>query len=772
MLTRKLKIYGIVQGVGFRPFVKRLADELGIYGFIRNEGFGVVILLQGDDDTLGRFVKLLTQRKPPASVIERIEIEEIFTDEHFDKFSIVESKVSAEIGIMPTDLAVCDKCISEMYSPKNPRYLYPFINCTNCGPRFTIIRGLPYDRPMTTMSEFEMCKMCRTEYENPDNRRYHAQPIACPKCGPQYFTYPEDICDDLDVEKNIPEYAKPVAVAAKYIAAGKIVAVEGIGGFHLVCDARNDDAISRLRQWKRRKTKPFAIMVRDIKSAMKIAEISDDEKQLLQSPSAPILLVKIKENNLISNLVAPELADVGVFLPYAPVHHLLFHFSAPEFLIATSGNRSDEPIAKDFQYAKENLDIADLILWHNREIHNRADDSVGFVLDDEFIAIRRARGFVPQRYELPRAGRKILAAGADMKGGVAFCDGKYIYPSQYLGELSEILAQNFWRETVGKFLQWLKFQPDIVVSDSHPDYYSSRLAKEFASKHNIPIVDIQHHRAHAWSVVAEHRISKPAIAVIYDGTGLGDDGKIWGGEFFLVNPATGECKRIGHLREIVQPGGDSSAVHIKRMALAYLLQSFGSFDKIPKIPIIEQMSSLEIDAIVKIFERNRPPITTSIGRLFDAVAAITSVVYENEFEAKAPMVFEAKTRNLASDNLFSQKSYEFEICEDGNGLKTLNFARTIRDICDDVLMEKPVEIISARFHRTITEATAELIEYFCEKFDTDTVLLSGGVFQNRLLLEMMKKRLSSGIELKFPLRNPANDQGIALGQAYWASLFG
>ena len=772
MQTKKLKIYGVVQGVGFRPFIKRLATELGFAGFIRNEGFGVVIILQSDDETFKKFIEILSIRKPLAAVIERIEFEEIQTDEHFDKFSIVESKVSAEIGLMPIDLAVCDDCISEMFDPKNPRYLYPFINCTNCGPRFTIIRELPYDRPMTTMDEFEMCEMCRAEYENPANRRYHAQPIACPECGPQYFIYPENMGNNLEIDNNLPNYAKSVAIASRYIADGKIAAIEGIGGFHLVCDASNENAISRLRQWKRRKTKPFAIMARDLNSIGKIAEISDDEKRLLRMPSAPILLVKIKRNDLLSELVAPGLAYVGVFLPYAPIHHLLFHFDSPKFLIATSGNRCDEPIAKDFENAVQNLDIADLILWHNREIHNRADDSVGFVLDSEFVAIRRARGFVPQRYKLPKNGKKILAAGADMKGGIAVCDGEYVYPSQYLGELSEILTQNFWEETVEKFLRWLKFKPDIIVCDLHPDYHSSRLAGKFASKNEIPLIQIQHHKAHAYAVALEHNITEPAIAVIFDGTGLGDDGKIWGGEFFLINPTGGECERIAHLREIVQPGGDSSAVHIKRMALAYLLQAYGSFDKIPKIPAIEKMSSLEIDAIGKIFKQNRPPITTSMGRLFDAVAAITSVVMENEFEAKAPMLFEARASILDYDNLFSQMPYRFEIHRDEKGLKALDFAQTIRDICSDVLAKTPNEIISARFHQTIATATAELIEYFSNKFDTNIALFSGGVFQNRLLLEMIKKRLPSDIVPKFPLSNPANDQGLAIGQAYWASLFG
>jgi len=764
----RIEIRGVVQGVGFRPFVKRIADRTGVSGFVRNEGFGVVIVAQGEKSALDEFLRLLESEKPPAARYDRMDIAQVPSDSSLAGFKIVSSRESAEIGAMPPDLAVCEDCLREMFDPTNRRYLYPFINCTNCGPRFTIIRELPYDRPATTMAEFEMCPDCRAEYENPADRRYHAQPVACPVCGPEYFVHPEV---ETAPPEDIPRWAAPIWTAAKFLAEGKIVALEGIGGFHLMCDAANPEAVEKLRRWKRRPTKPFAVMVADISAARRIAKIYPDAEKILLSPAAPIVLLPAKDTP-IKRLVAPTVDTVGVFMPYAPAHHLLFHFGAPKILVATSGNRRDEPIARDPEDAIARLDIADIVVWHNRKIHNRADDSVGFVLDGKFHTIRSARGLVPSGIEIKfSGGRKVLGAGADMKGGIAISNGEIIYPSQYLGDLADPLAQDFWRETVEKFLHWQKITPELVVCDLHPDYFSTRLGEQLAEKLGVPCARIQHHRAHCWSAAAEHGQTEPALCVAFDGTGLGDDGKIWGGEIFFLNPQTGECRRMAHLEEIVLPGGDSAAVKIARMGYAYLLRAFGSPDKIPDLPITRHLDKLEISAIAKIFEENRPPITTSVGRLFDAVAAICGVSFENEYEGAAPMTLEALAAKVGFNNILAQEPYPADFREEG-GQIVFGVGGTIAAIVDDLKKGTPVGIISAKFHRTLAHLTARILRQLGAEFGTKDILFSGGVLQNKLLIQLFRAELGCEFNLKFPAKVPANDQGIAVGQALWGSLFG
>ncbi|RKZ34592.1 carbamoyltransferase HypF, partial [bacterium] len=715
MKALRIKIYGVVQGVGFRPFVKRLANQCNILGSVRNEGFGVSIFIQGETDNVDNFIQYLHQKKPPSAYYEKIELEPAKTIPQLSDFVIASSKVSEKIGLMPTDMTVCDECLEEMNNPHNRRYLYPFINCTNCGPRFSIIEELPYDRPTTTMKRFQMCPRCESEYKDESDRRYHAQPIACPECGPQYFLHPEI---EPSVKMGIPDWAIPIKIASDYLSDGKIVAVQGIGGFHIMCDANCESAIARLRKWKCRKSKPFAIMVKDMNIAREIAHISALEEELLQSPSAPILLLKIRENEMISDKVAPQLAHLGVFLPYAPVHHLLFKFDAPQILIATSGNRRDEPIAMTPEDAMSRLDVADSILWHNRPIHNRVDDSVGFVANKKLFLVRSARGYTPARFSLPQDGKKVISAGADMKGGISVCDGNFIYPSQYLGELSEPMTQKFWEETVDKFTRWLKVEPDIIACDLHPDYHSTRLAENLSSKWNVPLVRIQHHKAHCWATVLEHQNFEPALGVVYDGTGYGDDGKIWGGEFFYVEPRTAKCQRIGHLDEIILPGGDSAAINVIRMAYAYLIHSYQSADNIPNIPLLKELSSLERQGIERIYSVWNPPITTSMGRLFDAVSAILSIAYKNEFEAQAPMLLEAKAHEIPIQEIISMKPYSFRIFEDDESKQILDIRPMIRQICDEIVSDIPVEKISARFHRTISIATIKIIDIFSNKLNT------------------------------------------------------
>ncbi|MCD6417741.1 carbamoyltransferase HypF [bacterium] len=777
MKAYKIQIRGIVQGVGFRPFVWRIAEREKVVGYVRNESYGVVIFVQGEAVSIDRFLDSLRDELPPAARIDDMKITSVNINEKLNDFHIVESRATDEIGLIPADLAVCRDCVDEMFNSSNRRYLYPFINCTNCGPRFTIIRNVPYDRPMTTMSEFDMCDECRSEYENPANRRYHAQPISCYNCGPAYFLwernnnkYPFSLRNHSAT--SIADMQNNIKRVAQIISSGGIVAVHGIGGFHLICDASNDKAVSRLRRWKNRQTKPFAVMAADIDIARTIAYIDDIEKQYLKSSSAPILLLKRRNNNIISELIAPGLAYIGIFLPYAPIHYLLFYYGAPAVIVATSGNKRDEPIAKDPEDAVKRLDIADVILFHNREIYNRADDSVAFVNGEKIYLIRRARGFIPCRYDVSGGNSlKILASGADMKGAIAVYNGKHIYPSQYIGEMSDPLAQNFWRETANNFLRWLRVEPDAVVCDLHPDYYSTRLAVEFANRRDIPVYKVQHHCAHAWSVIAEYNIKNPVIAVVFDGTGLGDDLEtIWGGEFFYVKPEDMSCRRIGHIKKIVLPGGDAAAVKIYRMAYSYLIQAFGDDAKyvLKYLPMYKIISDFERNVLENIYSQSRHPMTTSAGRLFDAIASLIGLAFENEYEAYAPMKLEASAIIAYEKNSKEEvEPYQFTILE--NDEKIIDYSPMIRQIVNDVIAGNDVGIISLRFHKTVVEAIYKLVENMIVEYGTDTVVFSGGVFQNKLLMKLIYERFGDSLKKYFNEKNPSNDQGIALGQAFFAA---
>ena len=749
-----IKVYGVVQGVGFRPFVYRIANKFGISGFVRNESWGVRIFAQGEDEKIQNFLKSLRDEHPKAAVIESIETEETEPRKDVNSFVIEKSATADTIGLMPPDLATCDDCLSELFDPADRRYLYPFINCTNCGPRFTIVRKLPYDRPRTTMAKFNMCSDCRKEYENPLDRRYHAQPVSCAKCGPHYYL---SIKNGKKFNNTNLIDSDAIEFAARLVSSGKIIAMQGIGGFHLICSARNDDAIARLREWKRRPTKPFAVMAANISSVKEIAHATQFEISQLSSPYAPIMLLRKRQGNSISRLIAPGLSRIGVMLPYAPAHHMLFRMGAPDVIIATSGNRRDEPIAKDPEDAMTRLDIADAILWYDREIHNRVDDSVGFELDGELILMRRARGFTPSRYQLSVKCEPAVAFGADMKGGIAITDGKFIYPSQYLGEMEDPLAQDFLTETVNKFLEWLEIKPKAVIVDKHPDYHSRRLGIAFAKELGIPCFAVQHHKSHLWAVIAEQGIQEPVAAAIFDGTGYGDDGNIWGGEFFIASPE-GTINRVGHVRIIPQPGGDAAAKKITRMALAYLIRIFGDDARKLSLPLFERITDRELEFVKRVVEQSKPPLTTSMGRLFDAAAAIAGVAFENDYEAEAPMMLES----LAYPDI-TVKPYAYQVLEKED-LIELNFDPTLKELSRDTEKKKQKEEIATRFHLTVAHATAMVLGILSEKYGVRIAAVSGGVFQNKTLLWMLKKLLSGKIELVYPLLNPANDQGIAVGQ--------
>lgn len=739
-----IKVFGAVQGVGFRPFIWRIAKRENLVGFVRNENWGVYIIVEGNDENIGGFLKSLKEEVPPAAKIEKILVDEI-APQNFDGFTIEHSHIAKDPGLVPPDMAVCKNCLSEMNDPADRRYFYPFINCTDCGPRFTIVKELPYDRAKTTMSEFAICGKCKEEYENPADRRYHAQPVACPACGPEYKLRIDGV--DLGGENAIK-------VAARMLCDGKILAVHGIGGFHIMCDAGNDDAILRLREWKNRPTKPFALMARNIEVAKKIAEISRAEMEHLTSPWAPILLLRTKEPN---PLWAPGLDRVGIMLPYAPVHHLLFDFGAPEILIATSGNKQDEPITKSPESAFSTLDIAEAILWHNRPIHNRADDSVGVVFNGELMLTRRARGYVPARYELPCQSTPAVAFGSDLKGAIAVSDGRFVYPSQFLCDQEHPMAQEFLMETIEKFLRWTGISQKIVLCDLHPDYHTTRLAQKFANKENLPLVQVQHHHAHALATMLENNVYEKVLALSLDGVGYGADGTIWGGEILLIGPKERGFKRVGHLQAFPQPGGDIASTKIARMCASVLIGEIGEDVLKMPIPLWKYLSANEIAFILNAVKTNRKPITSSLGRIFDSASAGLGIAFENSYEGEAPMKLEAVARKAKSGNILN---FDVRECE---GKQIIRFAPTIAHLVKLFLEGNDISELAMSFHITVAEAFSKAVKTLATKYSIETIIISGGVAQNTLLLSLFLEKLN-GLKLVLPKLNPPNDQGIAVGQ--------
>jgi hydrogenase maturation protein HypF len=741
-IAQRIYVYGVVQGVGFRPFVFRTAKRWNLSGWVRNGESGVEIHVEGDAGAIQQFVQEITERPPASAKITNLEIKDAAIQGASD-FEILESARHDRPTVqIPADLAVCSACLSELFDPVNRRYLYPYINCTDCGPRYTVIERLPYDRPYTTMKAWTMCPDCSTEYHEPADRRFHAQPIACLECGPHYYVQWQ--------EEEIRGDEKAIEKTAQLLREGYIVAIKGLGGYHLACDAENEEAVWELRRRKRRGAKPFALMAKDIETARTLIDLSPEKEALLISSARPIVLAQARR--LLPG-VAPDNLDLGVMLPYTPLHHLLFHFGAPAVLVMTSANRSSEPIVYQDEDALKNLQgIADAWLIGERPIARRVDDSIVRVSPFGATVLRRARGYAPLPVAQLSIDRPILAVGSDLKNTVTLViNGKAIM-SQHLGDLDRYEAYTAFEQTVNDLLSMydVPLEETIVAYDLHPDYRSASFARELKTHQHV---GIQHHRAHVASVLAERNaLDKRVIGVAFDGTGFGDDGAIWGGELFVGSAVKG-LERCGHLRYAMLPGGDAAA-RVPLQALA------GFFVDEPELAInVGKRLSLPerfFMAVKMVEKRLRTFPTTSVGRLFDAAAALLGFTDAISFEGQVAIWLEHLARTAPLE-----KIYPFPW--DG---KELDYCPLLKEMVEDRLNGKDVAIIARSFHRSIAEGLFRSVLALGEAHGIDTVVLSGGVFQNSLLLADLKELfLESDMHIWIGQGVPSNDGGISLGQA-------
>ena len=764
----KIAVRGAVQGVGFRPFVFRLAEELKLAGWVNNSPQGVFIEVEGSRVALENLLFRLEAEKPPRSSIQSLESSWL-DSVGYDKFEIRASETSGDKSalVMP-DIATCPDCLREILDPKNRRFRYPFINCTNCGPRFSLIEVLPYDRANTAMRQFAMCPACQTEYDNPHDRRFHAQPNACPVCGPQL-----EFWDAAGVILCTKDAALKAAVKA--IRDGKIVAVKGVGGFHLLTDARNETAILLLRGRKHREEKPFALMFPSLESVKAVCEVSPLEERLLRSPEAPIVLLrKIGDWRLtIENSIAPGNPNLGVMLPSNPLHHLLMaELGFP--VIATSGNLSDEPICTDEREAIERLrGIADFFLVHNRPIVRHLDDSVVRVMLGREMVLRRARGFAPLPVTLKSAIRNpkseiILAVGAHLKNSVALAVGENIFISQHIGDLETEPANAAFRRVVADLPRLYDALPEIIAADLHPDYLSTKFADEITGRAGSPLpavgahgvtrptkVGVQHHIAHVLSCIAENEVPLPALGVAWDGTGYGTDGTIWGGEFFLVMEKNVE--RVAHLRPFRLPGGDRAMKEPRRVALGLLYELYGeSAFEMEHLPPLRAIPPVEMMTLRGMLQRRfNSPLTTSMGRLFDAVASLTNLRQHIRFEGQAAMELE-----FAADGFQTNEHYPLPLVTRSSPF-VLDWAMLALSVLADATGGANMAEISAKFHNALAESVVAV----AKKIGENRVVLSGGCFQNRYLTERTVTRLrAEGFSPYWHQRVPPNDGGIALGQ--------
>jgi len=750
MERREIAIRGIVQGVGFRPFVYGLASRLKLNGFVRNSTGGVHIEVEGERGELDRFLDEIRKSPPPLSRIEELHWRtRAMCGEASFRIEKSEAEVGAPVMISP-DVATCDECLAEMFDPGDRRYRYPFLNCTNCGPRLTIISAAPYDRQRTTMAGFEMCAECRREYEDPTNRRFHAQPTACAVCGPKLMLFDAN-------GKEMPN--DPIAKCAEAIGAGKIVAIKGLGGYHLACDARNEEAVRELRRRKHRDEKPFAVMVRDVEAARFICEVSQAEEELLRSAARPIVLLRRSEESAagaaayegLPDNVAPRNPNVGVMLPYTPVHHLLFSALSTEHsaLIMTSGNRADEPIATGEPEVFERLrGIADLFLTNNRGIHVRCDDSVVRVVDGRQSLIRRSRGYAPRPIRLRvECAQPILAVGGQLKNTFALARGRHAIVSHHIGDLDHYLARAAFERDIALYEKLFEIAPAVIAHDLHPDYGSTRYAQKRARETGAQLIAVQHHHAHMASCMAEHGLHERVIGVSLDGTGYGTDGAIWGGEFLVGDLV--DFRRVAHLRYVPMPGGESAIKQPWRMAISYLRDAgLDDATRHPAAATIGQMLAKNV---------NCPP-TSSMGRLFDAVAALIGVRQEVSFEGQAAVELEA----LAARGETTE-SYEFQIIS-GEPLE-ISAATMIRAIVEDLQRNIPIAEIARKFQNSVARLIGKVCKQLRETFGIETVVLSGGVCMNTLLMQRSIAILSrEGFRTFAQELVPANDGGLSLGQ--------
>ena len=773
----RVSVEGVVQGVGFRPFVHRLASRHGLAGWVCNDTRGVLVEAEGDRAQLEGFVRELTERAPPLAAVERVRAEPLAATGQRG-FRILGSsarrsspeRARAE-ALVPPDVAPCEACLTELGDPRDRRYRYAFINCTDCGPRFTIVRGTPYDRPLTTMAAFAMCPECLREYEDPASRRFHAQPNACPACGPRLR-----LLDGAGHPAAVSE--DPVAAAAAALARGMIVAVKGIGGYQLACRADEPRAVTELRRRKGRDEKPLALMAPDHATLAELVELSSAQARLVDAPGRPIVIAPRRPGAPVADAVAPGLRELGAMLPSTPLHHLLLG-DAGATLVMTSGNRGGEPIVIDDQQALEQLGtVADLLLVHDRPIAVRADDSVLRVLGTApqtqaapglrsaplpaALPIRRARGEAPRSIGLPVGAPPLLACGAQLKSTFCLARGTRAWVGPHIGDLGSFSTLRAFREGIAHFEALLELAPAVVAHDAHPDYLSSGYALQ---REGVALIEVQHHHAHFAAVLAEHGHRGRALGAIYDGAGLGSDGTVWGGELLAGDLA--DVRRAGHLHPVRLPGGDAAARQPWRMACSWLALAG---EEVPALPAA-LAGRVTAERWAQVCELVRTgvasPLTSSVGRLFDAIAALCGIRPESREEGLAALELEAVADTA------ERGSYPLRV-HDG-GLLILDPRETVQAIARDLTRGTPTALVSARFHNSLAAATGRALATLAEREGTRTVVLSGGVFQNRLLVERCHERLTArGLNVLVPRVLPPNDGGISYGQAAvaasrWAS---
>jgi hydrogenase maturation protein HypF len=753
VLGRRIEVRGTVQGVGFRPWVYRIARESGVGGRVWNDSRGVEIEVFGPPEALDVFSERLRTQAPPAALIREIQTREIqsreIPEEAVSDFVIVPSEGGTgerQVSI-PPDLATCAECEREVFDFRDRRYRYAFTNCTNCGPRFTIARDVPYDRAATTMAAFTMCPRCATEYERVEDRRFHAQPNACPVCGPQLWA--------VDPAGERREGNDPVCSAALSLVAGKIVAIKGIGGFHLACDATSSRAVERLRQRKHRDAKPFAVMVRDLAAAERIAFLDDEERRLIASVQRPIVLLRGRPDSVLASEVAPDNPLVGVMLPYSPLHHLLLA-EVERPLVMTSGNLSEEPIARGNEEALDRLrEIADLFLLHDREIESRCDDSVARVIAGAPLVMRRSRGYVPRPVALARPfARPVLACGAHLKNTVCLGAGDLAYLGPHVGDLETAETYRSYQESIARLERLVGIAPEVIAHDLHPLYLSTKYALE---RPETVKIGVQHHHAHVASAMGEHGLAGPVLGVAFDGTGYGTDGTAWGGEFLIADYAGYE--RIATFRAMPLAGSDLAIREVWRLALAVLDDAFPDDPPIDRFSVFDGVEARALAVVRKMIETGlNVPLARGVGRWFDALGALVLGRPVSRYEGEVATIW-----NLAADET-ERAAYPFAIDSLSQPLE-IDLRPMVRAVVDDLVIGRTPAVISAKFHNTLAAAVAEVVRFSRAACGDLPVVLTGGCFQNALLAERIVEVLAGGPRVYLHREVPPGDGGLALGQA-------
>lgn len=752
---KSVRVRGVVQGVGFRPFVYRLATEGSLSGHIGNDTDGVIIEIEGSDKEIAAFLVRLREEPPPMARIDSIDVGDLSVTGEAG-FAIISSHVLGRVSTgIPADAATCADCLRELLDPRDRRYRYPFLNCTNCGPRFTITRSIPYDRPQTSMAAFLMCAACQAEYDGPLNRRFHAQPNACWDCGPRVWMVG---MDGMEIAAK-----DPIGACIDRLLEGQIMAIKGIGGFHLSVDATNENAVMRLRKRKHRYGKPLAVMVRDVEAARTLCVLTDEEEKLLKTAARPIVLARAYETGGVAPSIAPGIPWLGVFLPYAPLQHLLFADERVRALVMTSANLSEEPIAIDNEEARSRLaNIADAFLFHDREILQRCDDSVAAIVDGAPQLIRRARGFIPLGIDFPIEAPALLAVGGHLKSVFTLARGRFAYQSQHLGDLESPVALEFFEESLAHLMRTFEIEPEAVVHDMHPGYMSTAWALKWAGDRGVRVIAVQHHHAHIAACIAEHAIEGSVIGLSLDGTGYGTDGCIWGGEV-LVCGLDG-FERFAHLEYVPMPGGDAAVREPWRMALGHLHVAgldVGSASMPGRIGATES----EARVMIRMMDRNiNAPLTSSLGRLFDAAAAVILGRRKVDYEAQAAIELEG----LAVDEPDDVGSYPITMA---GGDWPCSPARLIvasmwREMMADFDRGLSKSLIAARFHASIADAFVQAAIGARAATGIENVALSGGVMHNRRLSRLLRVGLeATGFRVYQHRRVSPGDGGLSYGQA-------